>query len=185
MMEIKRKDLPLTSFLTTFECILNKPEMNKQIKKVIDKYGDGPERENVARACGENVRFLGFQDDVAGYMARAKALIFAAKEDFGITPVEAQSCGTPVIAFGEGGALETVVEGETGTFFSKQSPRAIAQAVEKFEAMQFDKEKIRQHALHFGKRRFQEEFSSFVDARLHSRGWSRDQIVAPIPQRVP
>ncbi len=146
--------------------------------------GDGPEKGRIMRNCGENVHFLGFQDDIGGYMARAKAFIFAANEDFGITPVEAQSCGTPVIAYGKGGALESVVEGETGIFFEQQNETSIACAVRRFETLQFDAEKIRQHALHFGKRRFQKELTQFVDACLHSRGWSRNEIVAPFTQEL-
>ena len=76
------------------------------------------------------------------YMSRAKALIFAAEEDFGIGPVEAQAAGTPVIAYGKGGALETVIENETGIFFDEQTPESILAAVQRFENIEFDPARI-------------------------------------------
>lgn len=78
--------------------------------------GEGPEFNKIKRKAGSNVQLLGYKklDEMKGYLQRAKAFIFAAEEDFGITPVEAQACGTPVIAYGKGGILETVAEGKTG-----------------------------------------------------------------------
>jgi glycosyltransferase involved in cell wall biosynthesis len=98
-------------------------------------------------------------------MQRAKAFVFAAEEDFGIVPVEAQACGTPVIAYGKGGALETVTEGETGLFFDAQTPSSIIEAVKRFEDMKdrFIPSKIREKTLRFSKDRFRQEFSSFVN----------------------
>lgn len=101
--------------------------------------GDGPDAKKITAKAGPNVRLLGFQsnDILLDHMQRAKAFIFAAEEDFGIVPVEAQACGTPVIAFGKGGALETVrgLESEkpTGVFFKKQTTNAIKTAVTTFE----------------------------------------------------
>ncbi len=98
--------------------------------------GDGPEMEAVRRAAGDNVTILGKQPDdvVTSYLQRAKAFIFAAKEDFGIAPLEAQACGTPVIAYGKGGALETIqghdLPGQTGVFFFDQSVAALVAAVD-------------------------------------------------------
>ncbi len=104
--------------------------------------GDGPEFAKVQAAAGPNVKLLGYQSDqvLVDHMQRAKAFVFAAEEDFGITPVEAQACGTPVIAFGRGGALETVLgEGSgadrTGSFFLEQTVDAIVEAVRDFDAL--------------------------------------------------
>jgi len=111
---------------------------------------------------------LGFQDNqtIEDHMADAKAFIFAAEEDFGIVPVEAQACGTPVIAYGKGGVLETVIEGETGYFFAEQSPESIVAAVKAFETRpQLDSEKIRQNAERFEKERFKTILKTFVDSR--------------------
>jgi len=84
--------------------------------------GDGPEFDAFARLAGPNVTMVGYQPDKAAthYMENARAFMFAAAEDFGIVPVEAQACGTPVVAYGRGGVTETVVPGETGVFFQEQ-----------------------------------------------------------------
>lgn len=97
--------------------------------------GDGPDMANVKAKAGPNVTVLGYQPDdvLSDYLTRARAFIFAAEEDFGIMPLEAQACGTPVIAYGRGGALETVVDGETGLFFQEQTAEAIVDAVDRFE----------------------------------------------------
>ena len=97
--------------------------------------GDGPEHEAIKKLAGPNVTMLGYQPDdaVTYYMERARAFVFAAEEDFGIVPVEAQACGTPVIAYGRGGAQETVVPGVTGVFFSEQTVEHVKAAVHEFE----------------------------------------------------
>ncbi len=101
--------------------------------------GDGPEIDRVRAAAGPNVTVMGYQgtDVLADHMRRARAFVFAAEEDFGIMPVEVQACGTPVIAFGRGGATETVLtEGpqRTGLFFHEQSTAALIDAVQRFES---------------------------------------------------
>lgn len=129
--------------------------------------GDGPDFDKVKSEAGANVELLGYQpfEVLRDYMQRAKAFVFAAEEDFGIVPVEAQACGTPVIAYGKGGALETVTEGETGLFFDAQTTSSIIEAVHRFEDMKdsFIPAKIREKSLHFSKDRFQRGFMSFVN----------------------
>ena len=104
--------------------------------------GDGPEARKIKAKAGSNVELLGYQpnDVMVKYMQRAKAFIFAAEEDFGILPLEAQACGTPVIAYGKGGALETVRgldhDQPTGVFFPEQTIDAIVEAVKLFEVRQ-------------------------------------------------
>jgi len=97
-------------------------------------------------------------------MQRARAFIFAAEEDFGIVPIEAQACGTPVIAYRKGGALETIIEGKTGLFFDQQNPESLQRAIERFESGEyhFDSQIIRSNAERFGTQRFHEEFGVFV-----------------------
>jgi glycosyltransferase involved in cell wall biosynthesis len=128
--------------------------------------GDGPLLKECVAAAPPNVKVLGYQPDdvLRAHLMRARAFIFAAEEDFGIAPVEAQACGTPVIAFGRGGATETVIDGETGLFFHEQTSEAIARAVEEFELCRdkFDRNRIRQHAERFSTSRFCSEFRSFV-----------------------
>lgn len=133
--------------------------------------GDGPDFEKIKSKAGPNVTLLGYQshDVLVDYMQRAKAFVFAAEEDFGIAPLEAQACGTPVIAYGKGGALETICglsEREpSGVFFDEQSTTAIRNAVAEFEANQ-DKitpQSCRKNAMRFAPERFKEEFVEYVE----------------------
>ena len=94
-----------------------------------------------------------------------KGLIQTCLEDFGITPVEAQATGRPVVAYGAGGALETVVHGETGLLFPEQTVESLMDALERMESLSFDKEPIRAHAMRFSRARFLQEYSSFVSAK--------------------
>jgi len=129
--------------------------------------GTGPEWDKVKAKSGANVELLGYQPSevLRSYMQRAKAFVFAAEEDFGIVPVEAQACGTPVVAYGKGGALETVLDGVTGLFFKEQTVGSLIEAIERFEraAGNFDPVKIRENAERFSAERFRSEFSEFVN----------------------
>jgi glycosyltransferase involved in cell wall biosynthesis len=129
--------------------------------------GDGPELEKVKAMAPANVKVMGYQsfDVLRDHMQRAKAFVFAAEEDFGITPVEAMACGTPVIAFGSGGVTESVIDGETGLFFDEQTPESVVEAVERFERNQsvFEPAAIRRRAEYFRPERFREEFASLLE----------------------
>ncbi|SKA32967.1 glycosyltransferase family 4 protein [Consotaella salsifontis] len=130
--------------------------------------GDGPQYRDAVERAGPNVSVLGYQEDAVllRHLQEAKAFIFAAEEDFGIAPIEAQACGTPVLAYGRGGASETVVDGVTGLHFWEQSVEAICDAVDRFERMvgRFDAAAIRQHACRFSNERFRVEFRDHVNA---------------------
>lgn len=130
--------------------------------------GDGPEFKKLQKIAKSNIKLVGFVDyeKLKNYMQKAKAFVFAAQEDFGIIPVEAQACGTPVIAFAKGGALETVVENETGIFFNDQSCKKIKEAIIAFEKTEFDPKKIREHAMKFSKQRFESEMKDFVETKF-------------------
>jgi glycosyltransferase involved in cell wall biosynthesis len=133
--------------------------------------GDGPEMPLIRRIATANVEITGYLDDDAlrAKMARAKAYVFAAEEDFGIMPVEAQACGTPVIAYGRGGSLETVRGPEkdkpTGVFFHSQTEEAIVQAVRKFDAAAgaFTPDNCRDNAKRFARAKFRENFMAVVE----------------------
>ncbi|WP_249979297.1 glycosyltransferase family 4 protein [Vreelandella olivaria] len=131
--------------------------------------GTGEQAEKIKQMLTPNITFLGYQptEILQAYMQRAKAFIFAAEEDFGIMPIEAQACGTPVIAYGRGGAFETVRHGETGAHFFEQTSAAIQQSVEQFEheGIAFDAQAIRYHAEQFSEARFKQELSAFVDTK--------------------
>ena len=142
--------------------------------------GDGPDMEKIRRVAAANVQLLGWQSSpvLKDYMQRARAFLFAAEEDFGITPVEAQACGTPVIAFGRGGAVETIlglggagVEQPTGLFFQEQTPTAVASAVALFEENQqrFSPQACRENALRFSRERFREQFAAEVAAAIRPK----------------
>lgn len=132
--------------------------------------GDGPDLKKIKRKAGKNIEFLGYQpfNNLKYYLQRAKAFIFAAEEDFGILPVEAQACGTPVIAYGRGGVTETVIENKTGLFFKEQSVESLINTIKHFEKVEdrFDPLEIRKNAERFNKERFKKEFKSFVDKKI-------------------
>ena len=127
--------------------------------------GTGPDFEKIKAKAGPNVELLGFQpfEVLKDHMQRARAFVFAAEEDFGIVPLEAQACGTPVVAFGKGGSLETVRAGETGVFFGEQTAVSIQEAVRRFETLRFDPKVVREHAERFSAPRFRDEFRGFVE----------------------
>lgn len=132
--------------------------------------GDGPDIGKIKAKATANIEILGYQsnDIMQEYMRNAKAFVFAAEEDFGITPVEAQACGTPIIAFGKGGALETVIGSSalnpTGVFFEKQEIDSVVNAIRLFEKNLdlFTPNNCRNNALKFSTERFNSEFSSYL-----------------------
>jgi len=144
-------------------------EAFSQTDKKLLVIGDGPDMVKIKSKAGKNVELLGFADDetMANLMGRAKAFVFAAEEDFGITPVEAQACGTPVICFGRGGARETVIDGESGLYFMEQNTKELLAAVAKFEQNydKFEPVKIRENSLKFSRARFEAEIKSYVEKK--------------------
>ncbi len=152
------------------------------LEKKLVVVGEGPELNKLKDKAPQNIEILGYQSNevVRGLMQGARAFIFAAKEDFGIVSVEAQACGTPVIAFGMGGSLETVrgvfpgekVDKETtGIFFPEQSIRSLVEAIGRFERNEgIDPAACRQNAERFSRPRFELEFKQFVESK-----WSEFQ----------
>ena len=150
---------------------------SKTNKKLV-VIGTGPDEEKIKSFASENIEFLGFAPDdvLLDYMQRAKGFVFAAEEDFGIVPVEAQACGTPVICLGKGGTKETVIDGETGVHFEEQSVDDLLHAIRKFETIKFHPITIRKHALQFSKERFEKEIEKFVNEKykLFKKGTRSD-----------
>ncbi len=144
-----------------------------QLQKPLVVIGTGSEMKHLRAIASPNIQILGWQSDdvVKNYMARAKAFVYAACEDFGIALVEAQACGTPVIAYGAGGALETVrdlrsfPDTGTGIFFKTQVEAALVEAVEKFEMYQssLNPDYARSHAAQFSGQVFAKRYRDFVD----------------------
>jgi glycosyltransferase involved in cell wall biosynthesis len=135
--------------------------------------GDGPDQAKIEQAAAgaTNVTFLGYQPQpvLCDHLQRARAFVFAAEEDFGIAPVEAQACGTPVIAYRKGGSLETVQEGRTGSFFRDQTEESLIAAVDAFEqGPAFSAAACRAHAESFSIARFRIEFRRLVEQEWSS-----------------
>lgn len=156
----KRVDLIVDSF-------------NAMPDKKLIVIGDGPEMEKIRRKANKNVCLMGYQPNpiLISHLQRAKAFVFSAKEDFGLLPVEAQACGTPVIAFGEGGALETVRGPDhaqaTGVFFNQQSVESIVKAVQNFEneADRFTVDNCINNAARFSPAQFKQNFTNWVNTK--------------------
>lgn len=145
----------------------------KELEKKLIIIGDGTEREYLENIAGKdsNITFLGRQPDdvVKKYMSECKALLFPGLEDFGIVPVEAQACGRPVIAYGKGGVLDTVIDGKTGVFFEEQTVESLKSAILKFEKITFNKEEIRKHALEFNEDIFKNKIKNFIDDKIKEK----------------
>lgn len=163
MVPYKRMDLIVEAFA-------NMPD-----KKLV-VIGDGSEMPKVKKKAAANIEILGYQPDqvLQDYMKRAKAFVFAAEEDFGITPVEAQACGTPVIAYGKGGVLETVrpygINNPTGLFFDRQSISSLVETVKKFDKIQnlILPSDCKENSQSFSSDRFKRELNAYIEQK-----WNR------------
>lgn len=133
--------------------------------------GNGPEMKRIKQMATKNVEILGYQSDeiMRSYVAKANGFIFAAEEDFGICVVEAQATGTPIIAFGKGAALETVIEKQTGVFFRNQTVASLLDAIARFRTQEFDPIKVCQHAQKFSKQRFHTEFRTLMSKKIEEK----------------
>ncbi|MEO0097314.1 MAG: glycosyltransferase [candidate division WOR-3 bacterium] len=140
-------------------------ELNLSLKII----GTGPEEVKLRKIANKNIEFLGWQPDekLLEYYNKCRALIFPQEEDLGIVSLEAQACGSPVIAYKKGGALETVIEKETGIFFYPQTKEALIKAIKDFENLSFSPEKCRENALKFSRERFYKEIKDFVSECLN------------------
>jgi glycosyltransferase involved in cell wall biosynthesis len=157
---------------------------NRMPDKQLTVIGDGPHFKMLKAQAKSNVRMLGYQscDVLRREMQSAEAFVFAAEEDFGIVPVEAQACGTPVIAFARGGAAETIVEGQTGLFFREQTADSVIDAVREFDMMgEWDVSAIRRNAERFDAARFREQFAGVVESEWIQFNAERNRGTAMLP----
>ena len=143
---------------------------NQMPDKKLIVIGGGPDLQAYRKLAKSNINVMGYQpfDVLKEKMQHAKAFVFAADEDFGMIPIEAESCGTPVIAYGHGGSLETVCEGKTGLFFKEQTVESIIDAVTRFESMgeqPFLPSDCRKWAEGFSEERFKKEIKEFVEQK--------------------
>lgn len=159
---------------------------NQMPDKNLVVIGTGPEYAKTKAIAGPNITMMGYQPDdvLQDKMQHAKAFVFAAEEDFGITPVEAQACGTPVIAYGRGGALETVKDGETGCFFPEQTKESIIEAVKNFDVQQaITPAACRENAERFGIMRFREQLKDYIEMSLG--GGHEEYLRSLYPHLIP
>lgn len=163
-----------------FYLVVSRLSAYKKVEVVVEAFnklglplvviGTGEQEKYLRKISKENIQILGWQSDAVTqqYYQNAKAFIFPAEDDFGITPVEAMLCGVPVIAYRKGGVMETVREGVTGEFFDAQTPEVLADGVRRFlnNENNYDKETIRKRGDEFSAERFRSEFKKFIDEKI-------------------
>jgi glycosyltransferase involved in cell wall biosynthesis len=126
--------------------------------------GTGEDEVNLRKVSRKNIEFLGTVSDseLLNLYSKAKSLIFTGKEDFGLTPIEAQASGTPVVAYAEGGASETIMSGETGFFFNRQEPEVLLEVIRQFEKNRLDSVRCRKNAERFDFKNFKKDITDFI-----------------------
>jgi len=136
-----------------------------EIRRNLLVLGDGPDRKALEEMAGPSVKFLGrvSDSDVEHYVSRCRALLFPGEEDFGMAPLEVAAAGRPTIAYRAGGAVETIVDGVTGTFFDEQTPESLADAIQRFEKIEWSSEGLRLHAEQFSTPIFQQRLRQFLN----------------------
>lgn len=141
---------------------------NHSGKKLI-VIGDGDQLNKLKSIAAKNIIFTGFlnADEVSKYIQKAKGFIQMGVEGFGIAPIEAQACGTPIIAYAFGGVLETVIDLETGIYFNEQSEESLKNAIQIFEKTKFDAFQIRRNALRFSTSKFEQEVELFINEKCN------------------
>jgi glycosyltransferase involved in cell wall biosynthesis len=137
--------------------------------------GNGPERANLERLTGDGIELLGWLEDeqIRELYRSTIATILPGEEDFGIVPVEAQACGRPVVALGRGGALDTVIDGETGVLFGDTTVDSLAAGLQRAASMTWDAPRIRRHAEGFSRSRFVHEIQQIVEDTLSAPAGAR------------
>jgi glycosyltransferase involved in cell wall biosynthesis len=167
----------VVSALTPYKRVDLAVEACNRLGRRLVVVGSGPEERRLRALAGPTVEFLGWRDDasIADLYARCRALLFSPLEDFGITPLEAMASGRPVIAFGRGGARETVVapgEGEapTGLFFERQTVESLADGIRRFEAggVEFKPKALRRRAEAFDRPLFRERMLAYLQMRMEA-----------------
>lgn len=130
--------------------------------------GNGPERQNLQKIAGPTVKFSGRVSDkkMVELIAGAKGFIFPSFEDLGIVPIEAMAAGTPVIAFGKGGSLDYVIEGETGTLFTEQTVKSLKKTLQNFDYAKYNSSQIKKSAGQFSVQNFQNKMAEFINSKL-------------------
>lgn len=158
-------------------------EAFNRLKLPLVVVGEGQDYRMISQMAGPTIKLLGYQPDpiIRDWLSKARAFVYAAEEDFGIAPVEAQAAGCPVIAYGKGGVRETVVEGQTGLFYPRQDVESLVTALLRFERERegFDLRAIRKNSERFNKQRFQRELAGLVENKWMEFSSSRIPLGFP------
>ncbi len=165
---LKREGFVVAGRQTPYKRIDIAVEAATSIGAELHVVGDGPEHDRLQRIAGDTITFHSQVSDaeMSSYFQTARGFLFTGVEDFGITPVEAMLCGTPVIAYKAGGALDSVVEGVSGTFFSPQTSEALANVLRSFEESAYKPDTIRKHAEQFSSTHFKKSIEKLVQTEL-------------------
>ena len=139
--------------------------------------GEGRDKKSLETIAGPNIHFVGraFGKELKAYYSSCRAFILPGEEDFGMTSLEAQASGRPVIAYAAGGALESVIKGKTGIFFYEQTPEALIAAIKTFERLEFDPVRIRKHAEKFDVEVFKRKIKNFLEEKLKEHRQKRER----------
>jgi len=167
-----RAGLLVVSALVPYKRIETAIEAARVVGEKLSIVGTGPELARLQRLAGPDVTFLGWRsnDEIRALYQQSAAALLPGIEDFGLVPVEAQACGCPVVALSEGGAAETVVDGQTGVLVDDRSTDAFAAGIARSRTVAFEPDRLRQHAQTFSRDRFLTEFQHVVDAAWANRG---------------
>lgn len=140
---------------------------NQMPDKKLIVIGEGISLATLQKTANDTITFTGYipRKEAMAYISKAKAFVFMAKEDFGIAPLEASACGTPVVAYGQGGARETVIDGVTGIFVEEQTSESLIEAIRLFEQQTFDAKRCAEHALAFSVENFKKKILSYVEMK--------------------
>jgi glycosyltransferase involved in cell wall biosynthesis len=160
-------------------------EACNRLSRKLKIIGDGPDRKRLEKMAGSTVEFLGRRPDgeVEDHLSRCRALILAGEEDFGLTPLEANASGRPVVAFGVGGPVDTVIDGITGVIFEEPTPGSLAEAILRLESLRWNPASLRQHAATFGIKVFQARLKETIVSALRKRGLT--DVIAEIERPQP
>lgn len=147
-------------------------EACNQLQLPLVVFGQGAEYKRLKKMAGPTIQLMGRQPDemIRDYYRKCKAFIFPGEEDFGMTPLEAQACGRPVIAYGKGGALETVIDGETGVFFHEQTVESVIEGIKKLDSLEVKKSICRANAERFSEQAFKENLRKEIERRCRNEG---------------
>ncbi len=160
-----RKYYLIVSRLVPYKKVDLAVKVFSELKKPLLVVGTGSEAKKLLKISGPSVKFVGSVSDseLITFYQNAKAVIFPQTEDYGLVPLEAQACGTPVIAYRKGGALETIVEKETGLFFNHQTQKSLKEAIGRFEKMTFSPQRCQKNALRFSEAGFRQKLSAKIN----------------------